>query len=145
MLLSGLELKVRGLGLRGCNEYHWTSGRIAFWRSLCLSVLYIYICGLYRNIYIYMYAKYIDMCVYVHVNPRAFGCFEPFGLGFPSHVCTFDSRFGLGFPSHVCTFDSRFQICLRHTCQREPCQACSQAKGVLRIEASNSPHMPLWA
>ena len=46
-------------------------------------VIYIYV----DYIEIYIYAKYTDMCVYVHVNPRAFGCFEPFGLGFRSKPC----------------------------------------------------------
>ena len=68
-----------------------------------------------------MYAKYTDMCVYVHVNPRAFGCFEPFGLGFRSKPCL-----------HI-----RFQMPKAYLSKGAlPGLLSSQAKGVLRIDRS---------
>ena len=116
----------------------WKDGALAR-INLCTCIhgmCNIYICGLYRNIYIYMYAKYIDMCVYVHVNPRAFGCFEPFGLGFRSKPCLhirFQIWPGLSKPClHI-----RFQMPKAYLSKGAlPGLLSSQAKGVLRIDRS---------
>ena len=116
----------------------WKDGALAR-INLCTCIhgmcnIYIYVD--YIEIYIYMYAKYIDMCVYVHVNPRAFGCFEPFGLGFRSKPCLhirFQIWPGLSKPClHI-----RFQMPKAYLSKGAlPGLLSSQAKGVLRIDRS---------
>ena len=60
----------------------WKDGALAR-INLCTCIYTWYVCKIY--IYIYMYAKYIDMCVYVHVNMWVFRVGSLFLVFFFNH------------------------------------------------------------